>query len=127
MKPTFWLTVVCWALVCLLLSISRQAGLNHPLQVASSSQWLDRCREPASGSPTVSVLKSTQFNPTRVGPLTSLVFDDAWTGGNVGPPGQETHGPPEPIRICRLPGKDGSSKQEQTTFPRKLLTPVYEI
>jgi hypothetical protein len=35
-------------------------------------------------------------------------------------PGQENHGPPEPIRICRLPVKDGSSKQEQAAFPRKL-------
>ena len=127
MKPRFWLTVVCWALVCLLLSLSQQAGLNHSSQVSGSSQWLDRCREPASGSPTASVVRSAQFDPARAGPLTSLVLEDAWTEGNIGPPGQEIRRPPEPIRICRLPVKDGSSKQEQAAFPRKLLAPVYEI
>ena len=120
MKPNFWLTVVCWALVCLLLSLSQQAGLYHSLQVSGSSQWLDQCREPASGSRTASVFKSTQFDPARAGPFTSLVLEDAWTDGNMVHPGQENHGPPEPIRICRLPVKDGSSKQEQAAFPTKL-------
>ena len=92
MEPRFWLTMVCWALACLLLSLSQQAGLNRQLQVAGSSQWLDRCREPASDSPTASVARSTQFDPARAGPLISLVLDDAWTEGNIGPPGQETHG-----------------------------------
>jgi hypothetical protein len=72
MKPNFWLTVVCWALVCLLLSL-QQAGLYHSLQVSGSSQWLDQCREPASSSRTASVFKSTQFDPARAGPFTSLV------------------------------------------------------
>lgn len=87
MKPNFWLTVVCWALVGLLLSLSQQAGLYHSLQVSGSSQWLDQCREPASGSRTASVFKSTQFDPVRAGPFTSLVLEDAWTDGNIGPPG----------------------------------------
>jgi hypothetical protein len=72
MKPNFWLTVVCWALVCLLLSL-QQAGPYHSLQVSGSSQWLDQCREPASSSRTASVFKSTQFDPARAGPFTSLV------------------------------------------------------
>lgn len=105
MKPRFWLTMVCWALACLVLGLSQQAGLNHPLQVSSLGQWLDRCREPASGSPTASIVKSTQFDPTRAGPLTPLVLDDAWTGGNVGPPGQETHGPPEDERNLPVAGQ----------------------
>jgi|SRR5271166_5346550 len=121
MKPRFWLTAVCWALVCLLLSLSQQAGLNRQLQLAGSSQWLDRCREPASGSPTASVVRSTQSNPARAGPLTSLVLDDAWTQGNIGPPGQQTHGPPEPIGICRLPVKDGSSKQQRATLLQEIF------
>lgn len=93
MKPRFWLSMVCWVLVCLLLSLSQQGGLNHPLRVSNSGQWLDRCREPASGSPTASVVRSTPFDPARAGPLTSLVLDDTWTLGNIGPPGQEIHGP----------------------------------
>jgi hypothetical protein len=119
MKPNFWLTVVCWALVCLLLSLSQQAGLYHSLQVSGSSQWLDQCREPASGSRTASVFKSTQFDPARAGPFTSLVLEDAWTDGNIGPPGPRKPWATEPIRICRLPVKDGSSKQQQAAFPRK--------
>jgi hypothetical protein len=86
MKPWFSLTIVCWALLCLLLSLSQQAGLNHPLRVADSGPWLDRCGEAASGSPTAAVLRSAEFDPVRAGPLAS-----------IGPPGQETHGPPEPI------------------------------
>jgi hypothetical protein len=97
MKPWFTLTIVCWTLVCLPLSLSQQASLNHPLQVAGSSQWLDRCREPALDSPAASVVGSTEFDPVRAGPLTSLVLDSAWTAGNIGPPSQENHGPPELI------------------------------
>jgi hypothetical protein len=121
MKPRFWLTMVCWALVCLLLSISQQAGRYHSSQVSGSSQWLDRCREPASGSPTASVVKSTQFDPARAGPLISLVLDDAWTEGNIGPPGQEAHGPPKTIGISRLPVKDGRSKQQRATLPQEIF------
>jgi hypothetical protein len=121
MKPWVTLTIVCWTLVCLLLSLSQQAGLNHPLQVTGLSQWLDRCREPASDSPAASVVGSTQFDPARAGPLTSLVVDGAWTAGNIGPPGQENRGPPEPIRICRLPVKARSSKQLRATLPQEII------
>jgi hypothetical protein len=77
MKSCFTLTIVCWTLVCLLLSLSQQAGLNHPLQVAGSGPWLDQCREVASGSPTAAVLRSMEFDPVRAGPFAS-----------IGPPGQ---------------------------------------
>src|SRR5437870_12160426 len=79
MKSKCWLTMVCWALVCLVLGLIQQAGMYHSSQVSGSSQWLDRCREPASGSPTASVVESTQFGPARAGPLTSLVLEDAWS------------------------------------------------
>jgi hypothetical protein len=77
MKFCFTLTIVCWTLVCLLLSRSQQAGLNHPLQVAGSGPWLDQCGEVASGSPTAAVLRSMEFDPVRAGPFAS-----------IGPPGQ---------------------------------------
>ncbi len=105
MKPRFWLAMVCWALVCLVLGLSQQAGLYHSSQVSGSSQWLDRCREPASGSPTASVVESTQFDLARAGPLTSLVLEDSWSKGNIGPPGQETHGPPGDDRNLAVAGK----------------------
>jgi hypothetical protein len=102
MKPWFSLTLVRWALLCLLLILSQQAGLNHQLQVVGSCPWLDRCREPASGSPTASVVRRSELDPARAGPLASRVLDGAWMAGKIGPPGQETHGPPEPIRPWRV-------------------------
>jgi hypothetical protein len=121
MKPWVTLTIVCWTLVCLLLSLSQQAGLNHPLQVTGLSQWLDRCREPASDSPAASVVESTQCDPAGAGSLTSLVLEDSWSKGNIGPPGQETHGPPKTIGIWRLPVKDRSSKQQRATLPQEIF------
>jgi len=110
MKPWFTLTIVCWTLVCLLLSLSQQAGLNHPLQVASSSQWLDRCREPASGSPTA--LLSEARNSIR------LVLDRShlWSSRMRGlreilvHPVRRPVGPPKPIGICQVAGQNGQLK-----------------
>ncbi len=106
MKPWFSLTLVCWVLLCLLLSLSQQAGLNHPLQVADSGPWLDRC-----GWSNAAVLRSMEFNPVRAGPLASLVLDSAWAADDTGPPGQETHGPPEPIGNWQVAIQSRSSKQ----------------
>jgi hypothetical protein len=126
MKARFWVTMVCWALACLLLSLSQQAGKYHSLQVSGSSQWLDRCREPASGSPTASVVKSTRFDLTRAGPITSLVLMRALRE-ILAHPAKKPMGHRSRSGICRLPVKDGSSKQHQATLPRKLLTPADEI
>src|SRR5260370_5461974 len=76
MKPRFWLIVVCWALACLALGLSQQAGLYHSSQVSGSSQWLDQCREPASCSRTASVFQSMQFYPARARSLTTLFLYD---------------------------------------------------
>ncbi len=128
MKPWFSLTLVRWALQCLLLILSQQACLNHQLQVVGSGQWLDRCREPASGSRTASVVRRTEFDPARAGPLASLVLDGAWTAGNIGPPGQETHGPPEPIGPWRVAGQSRQLKATlKSLFSRKLLASVNRI
>src|SRR5437016_13660836 len=103
MKSKCWLTMVCWALVCLVLGLIQQAGMYHSSRVSGSSQWVDRCREPASGSPTASVVESTQFGPARAGPLTSFVLDDAWSNGNSVTPGEETHVRPKTMWIWRSP------------------------
>jgi hypothetical protein len=84
------LTFIGLALVCLLLNLSQPAGLHHPSQVAGSGPWLDRGREPASDAPTVSIVRSMEFDPARAGPFGSLVLDFALTAGNISPPGQET-------------------------------------
>ena len=127
MKPNFWLTVVCWALVGLLLSLSQQAGLYHSLQVSGSSQWLDQCREPASGSRTASDFKSTQFDPARAGPLTSLVLEDAWTDGNIGPPGRGKPWATGADQNLPVAGQKRQLKARTGRLPQEIMTPVYEI
>jgi len=88
MKLWFRLTIVCWALVCLFLSLSQQLSRNHQPHLVCSRPWIDRCREAASDSPTPAIVSSMEFDSVRAGPLTSLVLDGTWTAGNIGPPGQ---------------------------------------
>src|SRR5205807_2673854 len=121
MKSKCWLTMACWALVCLVLGLIQQAGMYHSSQVSGSSQWLDRCREPASGSPTALVVESTQFDPARAGPLTSLVLEDSWSKGNICPPRQETQWATENNRILAVAGKRRKSKKQTTTLPQKIF------
>jgi hypothetical protein len=40
MKPWFRFALVCLAIVCLLLSLSQQAGSNYQLPVARSGGWI---------------------------------------------------------------------------------------
>src|SRR3984893_8773890 len=94
MKPWFRFALVCLASVCLLLSLSQQAGSNYQLPVARSGPGVDRCREPASSLPTASVVKSMEFRPARAGPLESLVLDCALTVSKFNPFCLNTHGPP---------------------------------
>jgi len=91
MKLWFRLTIVCWALVCLFLSLSQQVSQNHQLHLVCSRPWIDRCREAAAAadSPTAAIVGSMEFDRLRAGPLTSLVLDSAWTAGKIGPPGQK--------------------------------------
>jgi len=51
-----------------------------------------------------------EFDSARAAPLISLVLNGGWTAGNVGPPGQETHGPPKPIRAWRVAGQNRQRK-----------------
>jgi hypothetical protein len=113
MKLWCSLILVGWALLFLLLSLSQQASLNYPLQVFGSGQWLDRGREPASGSPTASVLRSTEFDQARAAPLESLVLDCGLTARNMGPPGQEIDGPPQSLGPWRVAGQ---SRQRKATI-----------
>jgi hypothetical protein len=116
------LTLVAWALLCLLLGLCPPVDLNHPLQVAGSEPWFDQGREAASGSPTASVVRNMEFDSARAGPLASVVLDCARTASHLGPPGQENHGPPEPIGPRRVAGQAGNPNQpHQATFSMKLL------
>jgi len=108
----FRLALVCWLLLCVLLSLTLPAGLNHPLQVVESEPWLDPARECAAQWPTASVVRSMEFDPARAGPLASQVLDGARTAGNLDPPpGPETYGPPEPIGPRQVAGQAGNSNQ----------------
>ncbi len=128
MKPWFSLIPVCWALLFLLLSLSQQAGLNHRLLVAGSGQWLDGCREPASGSPTASVLRSMEFDQARAAPLESLVVDYALTAVNMGPPGQEIQAPPQSMWPWRVAGQSLQLKATiAAPFSTKLLARAIEF
>jgi len=127
MKPWFRLTVtltlLCLAPVGLFLSFSPVADLNHPLHVVGWGPWFDRGREPAFDSPTASVVRSMEFDLVRAGPLASLVLTCTLTAGNIGPPGQEIHGPPEPMGPWRVAGQAGISNQRhRATLCTKLLT-----
>src|SRR5713101_5383191 len=86
MNLWFRLTLVCCVLVCLsmLLSLTQEVGLNQLLPIVASGPWLDVGREPASDAPTVSTVRSTEFDPARIG---SLVPDCALSANNIGPPG----------------------------------------
>jgi hypothetical protein len=128
MKPWFSLILICWALLFLLLRLSQQAGLNHPLLVVGSGQWLDGRREPASGYPTASVLRSMEFDQARAAPLESLVVDYALTAVNMGPPGQESHGTPQSTGPWRVAGQSQQLKATiAAPFSTKLLARAIEF
>jgi hypothetical protein len=68
------------------------------------------------------MVSSMEFDPVRAGPLTSLVLDNTWTAGNIGPPGQETHGPPEPIKPWRVASsKPAAQSKHRATFFQEIL------
>ena len=127
MKHWFRLTLVCGVLVGLLLGLIQVVGLNHLLLVVGSGRWFDRGTEPSNAC-TVSFITSMEFHLARAAPLESLIFNRALTADNIGPPGQQTYGRPEPIRplqSCR------SSRRLKATpsslFSAKLLAQPTEF
>jgi hypothetical protein len=120
MTPWFRLTLVCCVLLCLLLGLTQAVDWNYQ-PVVSSGSLFDRATN-ASDSPTSSVVASMAFDLARAGPFGSLVLDCALTAGNIGPPGQENHGPPEPIGAWQDAGQAGNSNQRhRATLSTKLL------
>ena len=103
MTPWFRLTLVCCVLLGLLLGLTQAVDWNYQ-PVVSSGSLFDRATN-ASDSPTSSVVGSMAFDLARAGPFGSLVLDCGLTAGNIGPPGQENHGPPEPMGLGKLPVK----------------------
>ncbi len=109
MTPWFRLTLVCCVLLCLFLGLTQAVDWNHQPVVSSGSSF-DRGTKATSDSPTSSVVRSMAFHLARARPFGSLVLDCGLTVGNIGPPGQENHGPPEPMGLGELPARAGQLK-----------------
>ena len=103
MTPWFRLTLLCCVLLGLLLGLTQAVDWNYQLVVSSGSLF-DRATN-ASDSPTSSVVGSMAFDLARARPFGSLVLDCGLTVGNIGPPGQENHGPLEPMDLGKLPAR----------------------
>ena len=120
MTPWFRLTLVCCVLLGLLLGLTQAVDWNYQ-PVVSSGSLFDRASN-ASDLPTSSAVGSMAFDLARAGPFGSLVLDCGLTAGNIGPPGQENHGPPEPIGPWQVAGQAGNSNQRhRATLSKKLL------
>jgi hypothetical protein len=104
MTPWFRLTLICCVLLCLFLGLTQAVDWNYQPVVSSGSSF-DRGTKATSDSPTSSVVGSMAFHLARARPFGSLVLDCGLTVGNIGPPGQENHGPPEPMDLGKLPVK----------------------
>jgi hypothetical protein len=121
MTPWFRLTLTCCVLLCLFLGLTQAVDWNYQ-PVVSSGSSSDRATKATSDSPTSSVVGSMAFHLARIGPFGSLVLDCELTVGNIGPPGQENHGPPEPMGPWQVAGQAGNSNQRhRATLSKKLL------
>ena len=112
MTTGFRLTLLCLVMLCLLLSLTQPAELDHLLPIVGSGSWFARHPESATDAPTVSVVRSMQSS-ARAGPRQSLVFSCTLPLVNTGPPGWGRHGPPAAIAVfasCRSGGNAGNSK-----------------
>src|SRR6202035_1906949 len=95
MTPWIRLTLICGLLLCLFLGLTQAVDWNYQ-PVVSPGPSFDRGTKATPDSPTSSVVGSMAFHLARAGPSGSLVLDCGLTARNIGPPGQENHGPPEP-------------------------------
>jgi hypothetical protein len=120
---TIWfrLTLICCVLLGLFLGLTQAVDCNYQPVVSSGSSF-DRGTKATSDSPTSSVVGSMAFHLARAGPFASLVLDGGLTAGNIGPPGQENHGPPEPMGPWQVAGQAGNSNPcHRATLSTKLL------
>ena len=69
MMTWFRLTLVCGALLGLLLGLTQPADWNDPSPAVRSGPCFDRGNEATSDSPTASVVASMESDPARAGPF----------------------------------------------------------
>ena len=123
-----WLrkTLVCCVLICLFLSLPQTVGFNHGLQIVGLRPEFDQGKEPDLRRHSL----GCQKHEIRSGSHWISHVSDARMcvpgAGNLGPPGAETHGPPEPIGLARVAGQ-AVNRQLQLT-PRVHSSPqIYRL
>ena len=121
MTPWFRLTLICCVLLCLFLGLTQAVDWNYQ-PVVSSGSPLDQRTQATCDSPPSSVVGTMVFDLARARLFGSLVLDCGLTVDNIGPPGQENHGPPEPMDLGKLPARVGNSNQRhRATLSKTLL------
>src|ERR1700730_11298359 len=121
MTPWIRLTLICGLLLCLFLGLTQAVDWNYQPVVSSGSSF-DRGTKATSDSPTNSVVGSMAFHLARAGPFGSLFLDCGLTERNIAPPGQENHGPPEPMGPWQVAGQPATpTNTSNTLFSAKLL------
>jgi hypothetical protein len=120
MTPWIRLTLICGLLLCLLLGLTQAVDWNYR-PVVSSGSSSDRGTKATSDSPTSSIVGNMAFDLARARPIGSLVLDCGLTARNIAPPGQENHGPPEPMGPWQVAGQPATpTNTSNTTFFRKI-------
>jgi hypothetical protein len=104
MKRWLRLTLVCCVLLCLFLSLPQAAGLNHGLQIVGLRPEFDQGKEPDLRRHSLGCQKPEIRCGSHWIPRVSGARMCVDCVGNLGPPGPETHGSPEPIGLGRVAG-----------------------
>jgi hypothetical protein len=107
------LTLLCLVMLCLLLSLTHPAELDHLLPIVGSGSWFARHPESRTDAPTVSVVRSMQSS-AWTGSRQSLVFSFTLTLVNTGPPGWGRHGPPAAIAVFANRRSGGNADNSKT-------------
>src|SRR5260370_155043 len=121
MKLWFRLTIVCGALLGLLLGLTPPADWNYQSHVVRSGPCFDPGKETASDSFTASVVESMECDPARTASLESHVPDRALTASNTGPPGPGDTGLRNRWALGELPVKPAT----QTNTIEQPSPPIY--
>ena len=123
MKLWFRLTIVCGALLGLLLGLTPPADWNYQSHVVRSGPCFDQGKETASDSSTASLVASMECDPARAASLESLVLDRAfdceqyWSTRPGDPRASGTDG--RPWRVAAQAGN--SNQRHPATFSTNLL------
>ena len=118
MKLWFGLTLVCGALLGLLLGLTPPADWNYQSHVVRSGLCFDPGKETASDSSTASVVETMECDPARTASLESHVLDRALTAStywSTRPGDPRACGTDGPLASCR------SSRQLKPTPSSNLL------